>query len=75
MAKPQISGKFWFDVSEDKINLKESVFFDKPEFVQFVGLICHNRTYVTHQKMFHFPSILNSDALYDKYAEKINILL
>ena len=25
--------------------------------------------------MFHFPSILNSDALWDKYAEKINILL
>ena len=32
-------------------------------------------TYVTHQKMFHFACILNSDALYDKYAEKINILL
>ena len=27
-------------------------------------------TYVTHQKMFHFASIFNSDALYDKYAEK-----
>ena len=25
--------------------------------------------------MFHFASILNSDALYDKYAEKINILV
>ena len=25
MAKPQISGKFWFDVSEHKMNLKESV--------------------------------------------------
>ena len=32
-------------------------------------------TYVTHQKMFHFASILNSDTLYAKYAEKINILL
>ena len=32
MAKPQISGKFWFDVSEHKMNLKESVFFGKPEF-------------------------------------------
>ena len=32
-------------------------------------------TNVTHQKVFHFASILNSDALYDKYAEKINILL
>ena len=30
MAKPQISGKFWFDVSEHKTNLKESVFCDKP---------------------------------------------
>ena len=25
MAKPQISGKVWFDVSEHKMNLKESV--------------------------------------------------
>ena len=33
MAKPQISGKFWFDVSEHKMNFKESVFCDKPEFV------------------------------------------
>ena len=33
MAKPQISGKFWFDVSEHKMNLKKSVFSDKPEFV------------------------------------------
>ena len=33
MAKSQISGKFWSDVSEDKMNLKESVFCDKPEFV------------------------------------------
>ena len=33
MAKPQISGKFWFDVSEHKMNLKESVFCDKPECV------------------------------------------
>ena len=24
--------------------------------------------------MFHFASILNSDAMYDKYAEKSNIL-
>ena len=32
-------------------------------------------TYVTHQKMFHFVAILNFDALYDKYAEKFNILL
>ena len=54
MAKPQISGKFWFDVSEHKMNLKESVFCDKPEFVQFVGLICHKRTYVTHQKNVSF---------------------
>ena len=75
MAKPQISGKFWFDVSEHKMNLKESVLCDKPESVYLVGLICHNQTYITHQKMFHFPSILNSDALYDKYSEKINILL
>ena len=28
-------------------------------------------TYVTHQKMFHFASILDSDALYDKYAKKL----
>ena len=27
------------------------------------------------KKVFHFSSILNSDAMYDKYAEKINILL
>ena len=33
MAKPQISGKFWFDVSGHKMNLKELVFCDKPEFV------------------------------------------
>ena len=33
MTKPQISGKFWFDVSEHKMNLKESVFCDKREFV------------------------------------------
>ena len=33
MAKPQISDKFWFDVSEHKMNLKESVFCNIPEFV------------------------------------------
>ena len=33
MAKSQISSKFWFDVSEHKMNLKESVFSDKPELV------------------------------------------
>ena len=27
------------------------------------------------KKMFSFASILNSDALYDKNAEKINILI
>ena len=33
MATPQISGKFWFDVSEHKMSLKESIFCGKPEFV------------------------------------------
>ena len=56
------------------IEITISFFCDKPEFVYLLAWHIIT-TYVTLQKMFHFPSILNSDALYDKYAEKINILL
>ena len=42
----------------------------KISFSAVKGIIEITITYVTHQKMFHFASILNSDALYNKSAEK-----
>ena len=61
--------KISFSAVKGNIEITIGFFCDEPEFVYLLAWYVIT-TYATHQKMFHVPSILNSDSLYDKYAEK-----
>ena len=67
--------KFFFSPAIGNIEITISFSVISMNLSNLLALKYVITTYVTHQKMFYFACILNSDALYDKYAEKINILL